>query len=142
MIGLIRMAPVLAFIIALLGGGGLVGGLSWVWTSVVTIPHEREKVTLELTADFERIAAAAKAAADLKTFQAIERATNHYIAQMQEEAAWSAARDELIRRETKEYERRIAEAGREACVLDDLDLDYLDGLLAQPTGPTSRGRRN
>jgi hypothetical protein len=120
----------------------LSGGLSWAWAKFVTVPGVEQRVTLELTAEFERLAAAAKAAADLKTFKAIEAATNHYIAQQQEDAAWREAQDELTRRETTEYERRISVARRSACSLDQLDLDYLDGRVMQPTGPTARGGGN
>lgn len=142
MLSLLRAFPLLTAILAFVGGAALSGGLGWAWTTFVTVPSVEQRVTLELTAEFERIAAAAKAAADLRTFKAIEAATNHYVAQQQEDAAWRQALDELTRLETTEYERQLATARREACSLDQLDLDYLDGRILQPSGPTARGRSN
>jgi hypothetical protein len=143
---LIRFAPIVAVVLSLAGGALGSGAVAWniqQWRfDTFEAPRIRQAQKEADVAEFERIAAAAKAAADLKTFKAIEAATNHYESQRQEDAAWEQARTDLNKLETEEYERRIALARREGCYFDQLDLDYLDGRILQPSGPTSRGRSN
>ncbi len=115
----------LGVLVALLGGG-------WLYDEFVDDPHVRQLVTVELTSQFEQAAAEAKAAAELKLFRAVEAASNNYIEQMTEDRAWAAARDELTRAEIERYESELAAAGGGVCLLDQHDLDFLDGVRGQP----------
>lgn len=115
------------------------GGLAFAWNEWVDNPHVRELLTVELTAQFEVAAANALAAEQLRQFEIGERATNQFILEQREDAAWRAAREELHQQEIADYEQELAAAGRK-CALTDRDIDFIDGLLTQPNGPTARRR--
>lgn len=117
---------------AAVAGGAMTSGVMWAYDTYIDDPAVVADERARLTAEFTVQASSALAAEQLRQFQISERVYRDYYAAQQEDAAWQAAAIELDAKERADYEQRLSAAKREACSLDQLDLDYIDGRLVQP----------
>lgn len=129
MLQLLKLIPIVPALVGLLSAGGGVGAGWWAHGFIFdtftrpAIVREQEAICLErVTAAAEK----AKLAEQLRQFRIGERVTNDFLAKEREDAAWAAARVQVIQQEIDNYESQLATD--HACALDQRDLDFLGGL--------------
>lgn len=137
----IAFAPILAVVLVGLGGSLSAGAVVWklkdFWFTTFTEPQIRREQREADVAEFERIAHEAKVKRELELFKLVDRWSNEiYLADVEDDA-WDEAQRKLMQDKIDEYEQGAGDGG--GGTLTDLDVRFLDGLLAQ-LGAASGGR--
>lgn len=139
----IRFAPLVSVLLVGLGGTFTAGAAVWklkdFWFTTFAEPQIRRDERSIVTAEFEALAEKAKRDRELELFKLFDKwSTETYLAGIEDEA-WDEAQRKLLQDKIDDYENGADGESGGGGVLTDLDVRFLDGLLAQ-SGAAPRGR--